>query len=63
MKRRTGPSNRHAGLPIGNKHKAHRAIKSTKKCAAYLNANRRELNRDRRFLRLYRGMRRAAIVM
>ena len=45
------------GQPTGNKHKAHRAQISSKKCAAYLSSGRRVRNRDRRLARIARGFR------
>lgn len=54
---RSASTPRHAGAPMGNKHKAHRAQVSTKKCNAYLLASKREKNRDRRAARIARGFR------
>lgn len=42
---------------MGNKHKAHRAVKSTKKCAAYIARGIRIKNRDRRAARIVKGFR------
>lgn len=54
--RRTRVFSRHAGAPMGNKHKAHRAQASTKKGAAYRSADKRVKNRDRRIARVERGL-------
>lgn len=48
---------RATGQPTGNKHKAHRAQLSSKKCAAYESRGQRERNRDRRMARIARGFR------
>jgi hypothetical protein len=54
------PYVRHAGAPMGNKHKAHRAAISSKKCAAYRARGQRELNQARRARRILKGFRKAA---
>ena len=47
---------RGVGQPTGNKHKAHRAAISSKKCTAYLSRGQRIKNRDRRLARIKRGL-------
>lgn len=54
--RRSRTHARHAGSPMGNKHKAKRAVTSTKKCASYRSADRRVKNRDRRIARVEKDL-------